>query len=55
LNCKLAEFPCFLGFSELFLAVRAFGHSNPFFQLLYVLIKRLARFWLLIAPGLHCQ
>jgi hypothetical protein len=29
LNCKLAVFPCFLGFSELFIAVRAFGHSNP--------------------------
>ncbi len=44
LNRKPAEFPCFLGFNELPIAVRTFSHSDPFFQLLRVLIKRLARF-----------
>lgn len=27
LDCELAEFPCFLGFNQLFLAVRAVSHD----------------------------
>ena len=48
LNCKLAVFPCFLGFNELSIAVRALGHSYPLFQLFQVLIKRLAAILALI-------